>query len=344
MTNSVVFRTPTVLDISAFTMFGVSAKPNSNNPIGYFGTGLKYAIAVLMRHGISVSVFVEYTEYVFYVKDDVFRGEAFQQIMMKKRHGMLSRWSYTKLPFTTKLGKNWALWQVLRELQSNTLDENGISYRTTEKHDGPAAVPGEDGFTKIVVCGDAFLDAYSKIDDIFLPGAHSPNVPWDGSTKVEIRNFPSSYIYYRGLRVLDLREEERSNLTYNILTPIDLTEDRTIKYNFQAQRAICDELAVCEDEQILRVYSTADEDTWEGKLDWDWASRPMGPRLLAALRRYKNKSVRGFVWSGRYDAPMVSARSWVDDLEDAVRRADSDECLRVLAQNSTEVFRRLRNA
>jgi hypothetical protein len=46
--TSLVFRTPGVLDLRALTTFGMSSKPNSTSPIGIFGTGLKYAVAVMV--------------------------------------------------------------------------------------------------------------------------------------------------------------------------------------------------------------------------------------------------------------------------------------------------------
>lgn len=42
-------------DVSAMLTFGVSAK-ESDNPIGQFGTGFKYAIAIILRLGGSISV------------------------------------------------------------------------------------------------------------------------------------------------------------------------------------------------------------------------------------------------------------------------------------------------
>ena len=54
----IVHSTPGLIDLRAFTTFGVNSKPNSKNPIGYFGTGLKYAVAVLARHKCPVTVWI----------------------------------------------------------------------------------------------------------------------------------------------------------------------------------------------------------------------------------------------------------------------------------------------
>lgn len=45
----IIFRNKGVIDPKSITTFGVSSKENPG-AIGFFGTGLKYAIAILLRH------------------------------------------------------------------------------------------------------------------------------------------------------------------------------------------------------------------------------------------------------------------------------------------------------
>ena len=45
---TVSFITPGQIDLENVFTFGISAK-ESDNPIGFFGTGLKFAIATLLR-------------------------------------------------------------------------------------------------------------------------------------------------------------------------------------------------------------------------------------------------------------------------------------------------------
>jgi hypothetical protein len=106
-------------------MMGANVKV-VDNPIGQFGTGLKYAVAVILRHGGTVRLFIETEEYEFYVHEKDFRGKELQTVRMRKRHGTLARWmSSRQLPFTLNYGRNWELWQAYRELESNARDERG---------------------------------------------------------------------------------------------------------------------------------------------------------------------------------------------------------------------------
>ncbi len=51
----VIFRNKGVIDPSSITTFGVSSKENPG-AIGFFGTGLKYAIAILLREGCDITI------------------------------------------------------------------------------------------------------------------------------------------------------------------------------------------------------------------------------------------------------------------------------------------------
>ena len=53
--SKLIFYTPTTLDEAFIFTMGASVK-KSNNPIGFFGTGLKYAIAVTLRLGGSIKI------------------------------------------------------------------------------------------------------------------------------------------------------------------------------------------------------------------------------------------------------------------------------------------------
>lgn len=245
--SAVVFKTPGLIDIRAFTVMGVNAKPQANSPIGYFGTGLKYAIAVLARHRIKVQLFIGDTEYEFYAKDEEFRDKTFAFVKMKKRKGLLSKFTYHDLPFTTELGKNWELWMAFRELESNTRDENGKTEVEDVNPDGFA----EADHTIIAVHGNEFVDIYHDRDKYFLPDGLTMR---DGNESVQVLDRPSKAVYYRSLRVHELKEE--AQFTYNILRTIDLTEDRTAKYAFDVETAIAEYVAQQADkDRVKRIAS-----------------------------------------------------------------------------------------
>lgn len=227
----VVFETNTILDVRAITTFGINAKPNTNSPIGFFGTGLKYAISVLLANKLDVVIYIGRREYHFEKETDSFRGTDFEFIrMVRKWNGttLPSLGRYQRMPFTTELGKTWKLWMAFRELYSNTLDENG-SVRIIEGPVSPASK-----VTKIVVTGQSFIDCFHNREEYFLPGGLRERPSTDKN--IQVFEARSKWLYYRGMAVKEMKPP--SELTYNILEHIELTEDRTAKYDWEIQEII----------------------------------------------------------------------------------------------------------
>lgn len=108
------FATNSALPIEAATTMGVSVK-ESEGAIGKFGTGLKYAIAGILRLGGSVEFLIDDARHVFSATDSEIRGKTFRIVNCNG----------VPCGFTTELGKHWEPWMLFRELASNTLDENG---------------------------------------------------------------------------------------------------------------------------------------------------------------------------------------------------------------------------
>lgn len=210
------FYTPTSIPIDAFTTFGLNAKPNSDNPIGHFGTGLKYAVAIILRMGGKIQLVVDGVEYEFYTTDKDFRGKQFKQIRMRKRRRGILNWGRSEaLAFTTELGKNWGLWQAYRELESNTRDENG------ESGDYQETVFGKGSYLTVTCPG--FFEVTQETNDVFLD-EKGPKVY--ENERLTIYEGESKYLYYRGVRVHDMRYPAR--YTYDFKKGyVKLSEDRS---------------------------------------------------------------------------------------------------------------------
>src|SRR6185437_6468608 len=114
MVATVVFENRGEIDPIAIRTFGVSVK-ESENPIGFFGTGLKYALAILLRTKHRITI--QSGERVLHVgtREAVVRGERFDLITLDGE----------PLGFTTQVGKTWAVWMAYRELYCNARDEGG---------------------------------------------------------------------------------------------------------------------------------------------------------------------------------------------------------------------------
>lgn len=239
----VAFCTPGKIPMDAFTIMGVNVKV-SDNPIGRFGTGLKYAVAVILRHGGSIQLFIGGVEYEFYIHKRDFRGEEIKQIRMRKKDG-LGKWlSSRALPFTTQLGRNWELWQAYRELESNTRDESGW---TMVAEEGSHVQLTDDAGTMFVIDCPGFVEQVKEAK-VFLDPSQL-HLAYK-NPMLEAYSEPSQYLYYRGIRVYTLRYKSR--LTYNFTNGVDLTEDRTLSYPYYMYSVIAQALMSCDDRKLLR--------------------------------------------------------------------------------------------
>jgi hypothetical protein len=239
-----LFENIGVMEMEFLRTFGASVK-NTENPIGFFGTGLKYAIAVILRNKGSIKIFSGLDEYNFTLEKKILRDQPFEIVTMNS----------SSLGFTSELGKTWEPWMAYRELYCNLLDEKGSLMHSLAGFEN-----GEENKTKIYVEG---LDQiYYDRNKYFLDGTHDAL-----SEGVEISNRPNQCQYYRNVRI----NCEPSVLTYNFIKEVALTEDRTIKYTSSLEN-IAGSIVRLKDKKLLKAALSAKEGTLEHKFNYKYFS------------------------------------------------------------------------
>lgn len=262
---TIYFQNKGLIDLDAVKTFGVSVKENKN-PIGYFGTGLKYAIAVILRNGGNVVMYRGKKKYNFTVKTKKIRKEKFNIICLNDQ----------QLGFTTELGKNWKMWMAFRELHCNTLDEDGV---TTD--DQLKALAGN---TTIIVnkCSD-FDDCYYNRNQIFL----NTN-PIIKSDDLNLHTGRTGKVFYRGVKVDTLNA--MALFTYNLKNQITLTEDRTMRYSYQARNLIETFWAQeCKNKELIKECLLANTDDYEKHLDFE-TEFTASPEFLQVVKEIRNSA------------------------------------------------------
>lgn len=237
-----IFENDGTLDQSAIMTFGVNAKPNSVNPIGFFGTGLKYAIAVGAR--LKLPMFIQFGDGSMWhvvTCTDKFRDADVEFVELVEMYA--SDPINKRLPFTTALGKNWEMWQMLRELESNVRDENGHSNLSS------TIPPPCVGKVRVIV-GGTFADNYNDMmrTTFFNPDGRAAQNTVYG----QVLDEPAMIVYYRGIRVSMLPKP--TQFTYNITASLTLTEDRTVKDNWAMVGNIGAMLLQLRDERMIEKF------------------------------------------------------------------------------------------
>lgn len=252
----VYFANKGLIDLDVIRVMGVSVKEN-DSPIGYFGTGLKFAIATLLRTGHRIELLCGEDTYTFETRDTSIRGQEFKRCYMNEE----------PLPFTTELGRNWEVWQAYRELHSNTLDEDG------QVSDKPL-----EGDTVFKVIGSAFQNEYHNRHKIFVAGT-----PLYSDSSIEIYSGESSAVYYRG--VLAGRLPKTSRFIYNILEQMELTEDRTFKSAWDVEYKIEKNVPRADNEEIAFGLIEGGE-FYEAGLTYTYCAEPSKEFVNVAERLY----------------------------------------------------------
>jgi hypothetical protein len=257
------FHNPGHVDLDTIRTMGVNVKDN-DNPIGYFGTGMKYAIATLLRtkHTITLQTNGETIPFTTLTKE--IRGKPFEMIMMGDE----------QLGFTTDLGKNWEPWQAYRELASNAFDEGG---KVTTN-----AVEDDTVFT---VIGEGIIEAHRIRDTIFLQSE-----PWLLKDGIEVHRGESKYLFYRGVRVHKL--DKPSRFTYNFVSHMALTEDRTLASPYMAQYELQRVLPTFPEPKLAERLVSAGEGHYEERLSWRECTKPSDEFLDALEEAYKRDRAR----------------------------------------------------
>lgn len=293
---AIIFHNPGVIDMRAVTTFGLSVK-ESDNPIGFFGTGLKYAVAVLLREGCEIEICAGPNRYEFTSMKDTFRGQECDLIVMDGDDA-----DHLQLPFTLQLGKTWKVWQAYRELYCNALDEGG---GVCDKHEG--ADP-RDGYTFIIVRGQKFADVHAQrkafIND-------EPALFEHGGVAI----VPTPGVYLKGIRIAD-SIYYKTMYGYRFDGGIDLTEDRTMKFQNQAENKVRDALTRLDDYDFIQGILQAPEGTFEEQIAWGGAGTDVGEtfkRALLDLSRNQPNSISSQAneLAKRIDKVAAAARDYV---------------------------------
>jgi hypothetical protein len=258
----IVFENEGLIDPLAITTMGLNAKIGET-PIGFFGTGLKYAIAVLLRTGHQISIHRGTEELVFVTQTHESRGKRFELVTMNEQ----------PMGITTELGKTWELWQAFRELWCNCADENGRSFQAD-------FYSPKDGHTAVTVIGKQFETIFGNRAEFIL--ATRPIKTFKG---LQVHPGSSRTIFYRGVAVGRLPENQTPLHTYNITDYLDLTEDRTAKYDWQVKHIIAKAIHTATDREFIEQAVCAPKGSLERTVDHTFCGEKPTKQFVETIER-----------------------------------------------------------
>lgn len=219
MTNSYLrIRSRGEAELGALTLLGASSKRNATDKIGFFGSGMKYAICTLLAAGNKFSIFFGTTPVSITTRSEVFRNEEFHRVVINNVDTSL----------TTTAGPQWTEIDAFRELYSNALDEGLIDIITV-----PAPAGGEPGTTTIYIeITPTIASMRENIEHYFL-NFNSPSVLFTNRVG-SLLSSPAGRVFRRGIWAVDENIDSAYGWDFTDLTINESRKASTWQVEYQA--------------------------------------------------------------------------------------------------------------
>jgi len=281
----IMFKNEGVIPLAAIKTFGVSVK-DDDNAIGFFGTGLKYALAILLRHGCQVRAYIGGQRVDFITAEEDIRGKKFDIVCMLETDGDEENPpQYAELGFTTELGKTWEPWMAFRELHCNTLDEGGTTEWVDEMP--PECFAADPKMTVFIIEGPIIPTMWDERHSVMLV-----TDPIYEGAGVNVHQGNGKHLYYRGIRVMD--HHKPAKYDYNIVGKhVDLTEDRTAKYPFQVRYAVTSLVMSSNDADFIRGVICDVKEGYEEELNFIEVGMTATETFLDVVGALRSENVLG---------------------------------------------------
>lgn len=237
-----------VVEKEAFTLVGASTKRDDSSSIGQFGSGNKYALAYLLRNNIPVRIFTDGEELPVSVENTKFRDKDFGVIHIGGQPTSLT---------TDMGGCDWELWQAIRELYCNALDE-GEEEPLCVTHDiSPFACSGR---TAIVIDYTDEVKAFMMNFHLYFC-QNTPIVYEDKCVgRILEKKSPEGElrIYRKGILVDVIKTDSKEALYDYDFNDIHINESRVSDYYWQTPEKILELFFSTENKHLIQKFMTED--------------------------------------------------------------------------------------
>lgn len=249
------FITPTKLSILDISSMGDSSKRGDDSKIGQFDSGLKYAIALLLRDNVGMEISV------FSQGDEVNRFNfstttIFDESTSKNKDLITIKDlddNITVTGFAKNLGYNWLMWMSYREIMSNVLDEGGYVYEGED-------VEELDNGTTISLTFDESNEFFEVWQNRHLYMNFEKPL-YSVSSSVEALKNDEGYLRIYKQNILVFEDKNRpSRFAWNIKFG-EIDERRILNNIYSVEQSIAYAIQDTDNEHFLREIISADFET-----------------------------------------------------------------------------------
>lgn len=247
----VCFENKGEVPVNAFKLLGASSKRGDSSKIGYFGTGLKYAIAVMLKQGIEFRIFSGDKEVKIGTRSTKFLDDTVQVMTVNGE----------KTSITLDAGVDWKPWYAIREIYSNAIDEQG---------EMTLNVPAEakTGYTRIFIDADAepLKDIFANWGAFFCQNRPVAFRNELGSLLPKLPTIPEFNAFRKGIRVHSSRKH--SVFDYD-LPDIAINESRVAINSWEVTEKASELLASSDLISINKFLALAKNSRHKDFVEWE---------------------------------------------------------------------------
>lgn len=221
-----------LIESEALTLIGASTKVGDENKIGMFGSGNKYALAYLLRNDYGLKIFSGTKKINITTKEHSFRECNYEVIYINGE----------RTSMTTQMGKDWKLWQAIREFYSNAIDEGGEYIGTVDK------ISNKKHETSFYIeINDSILDFIKNFDTYFSVN-RKPIFENEYGKIYEKITKGKCVIYRKGIKCTDYSAESYYDYDFN---DIVINESRVVDSSWRVYEKLWKLFVSCTDKDII---------------------------------------------------------------------------------------------
>jgi len=230
--NYLKFKNNGEITEEAIVLLGASTKRNQENKIGFFGSGNKFALAYLLRNGYEVSIYGGENEITVGTVEKKLGNTIFDVITINNKDTSI----------TTEFGAKWELWQSLREIYSNALDEGSGSIELVNE-----IQPVKDETHYYIKMRAELIEWFGNFNNYF---AENKEILFENKYgRILKKHDNKGHLFRKGISVW--HTDRNSVYDYDV-NEITITEDRIVKYDWQIGERIWRLIYSCTDKELIK--------------------------------------------------------------------------------------------
>lgn len=285
MSNMVLFQNTGEIPVNAFKLLGASSKRGDASKIGFYGTGLKYAIALMLREDIKFKIYSGTKEVKITKRATKFLDQKIDVMVVNGE----------KTSITLDAGIDWEPWFAIREIYSNTMDESGEMKVNAE-------IEPQVGATKIYIdlTSESLKDIFENWNNYFTTSRTIKEEFKGGNILPKLPSNAYYTVFRKGIRAYSNRD--KSLFDYD-LKSLDINESRVAKYSWQTEQESSKLLAQSKLDTIEKFIAlgrnteTRDYMEWQNSF-WEYTGSNFSMHWLTAIN---GRKLIPNDFAGRYD-------------------------------------------